>query len=705
MPEFVDLRPRFHTLDWYVSVESGGGFHTVMSSRSGLAAILAAAIALGLGACKPKAPAPEATAPAPPTAEAKPGEVSAAEEGPTRVTKNGVTVDFALVPADAPAQEGMRLREGDFAEVRFRIKDAATGQPIRGIAPAAWMDMGRVIEGKGGEQRDCKDKVSLYLKGIVGIRPLVDLNAYYLVVMNQAASISIIDPVVSMTGSTSLYAQVFLKRPGEDWVKGKNGRRLFVSMPRANEVAAIDTETFKLVASIPAGESPTRVAVQPDGRYLWVGNDARTSADSGVTVVDAEKLEREKSIATGRGHHEIAFSGDDRWAFVSNRDEGTLSVVDVRKLKKVKDLATGPLPIAVASSSLSGAAYVADGKDGTIAVVDPNTLEIATRIQAKPGLGPLRFSPDGRWGFAVNTAENAVHVVDASVNKLVNTIPVPGKPYQVVFTRAFAYVRLLDSERVQMVNLALVGEGKNPGTQSFVAGNVAPKQAGSLVIADTITPANLEAAVFVTNPADSFTYYYMEGMNAPMGSFQGYGHRTAAATVVDRSVKEIEPGTYASRVRLPVAGKYDVALLLDNPKLLHCFFVEVDESPELHKGERPLQVEYLDMPSRVEPGSSLSMRFKLVEPRTGKAHAGVKDASVLFFKAPEGSKERAAVRESAPGVYEAEIPLPAAGAYYLYVGAPSLGLKHADLPYRTVLATKAKGPSAGKEQDHAAKAR
>jgi YVTN family beta-propeller protein len=659
-------------------------------------AVLAAAGLLGLGGCS-KTPAPEAAKPAA-APETKPADAKAGdEEGPTRVTKNGVTVDFALVAADGPTKEGQRFREGDFVEVRFRIKDAATGQPIRGIAPAAWMDMGRVIEGKGGEQRDCKDKVSLYLKGIVGIRPLVDLNAYYLVVMNQAASISVIDPVVSMTGSTSLYAQVFLKKPGEDWVKGKNGRRLFVSMPRANEVAVIDNETFKLVSSVPAGEVPTRVAVQPDGRYLWVGNDARTSAESGVTLIDAEKLERETFIATGRGHHEIAFTGDDRWAYVTNRDEGTVSVVDVRKLKKVKDLSTGPLPISVATSSLSGASYVADGKAGTITVIDPATAEAATRIEAKPGLGPLRFSPDGRWGFAVNTAENAVYVVDASANKVVNTIPVPGKPFQVIFTRAFAYVRLLDSERVQMVNLALVGEGKNPGVQSFVAGNVAPKQAGSLVLADSITPANLEAAVFVNNPADSFTYYYMEGMNAPMGSFQGYGHRTRAATVVDRSVKEIEPGTYASRVRLPVGGKYDVAMLLDNPKLLHCFFVEVDENPELHKGERPLLVDFLDTAVRQEPGSKLAVRFKLVEPRTGKVHAGVKDATVLYFQAPEGSKEQVAARDVGEGVYQAEVPLPAPGAYYLYVGAPSLGLRHTDLPYRTVLAAKPKAASAGKE--------
>ena len=44
----------------------------------------------------------------------------------------------------------------------------------------------------------------------------------------------------------------------------------------------------------------------------------------------AVKLERLSFIPTGKGHHEIAFSGDDRHAFVSNRDDGTVSVIEVK---------------------------------------------------------------------------------------------------------------------------------------------------------------------------------------------------------------------------------------------------------------------------------------------------------------------------------------------------------------------------------------
>ena len=99
-----------------------------------------------------------------------------------------------------------------------------------------------------------------------------------------------------------------------------------------------------------------------------------------------------------------------------------------------------------------------------------------------------------------------------------HTIAVTGKPYQVVLSRAFAYVRTLDSERVTMINLESLGPGKQPIVQSFGAGSVAPKLAGELPLADSVATTSSEAAVFVVNPADSTTYFYMEGMNAPMST-------------------------------------------------------------------------------------------------------------------------------------------------------------------------------------------
>lgn len=609
--------------------------------------------------------------------------------GQRRVVRDGVAIDFTI---ERVGETGALL-EGDLAEVRFRMTDIASGRPVPGLKPAAWMDMAGVVGGKPGQERECKDKVALYLQGSVGIRPMIDLNSYYLVLMNRDASISVIDPVVSMTGNTSLLASVVLKRPGGDWVRSRDGRRLYVSMPRADEVAVIDSEAFRLLGNVATGPEPMRLALQTDGRYLWVANDAKDAAQSGVTVIDTESMKPVERIATGRGHHEIAFSGDGRLAFVSNRDEGTVSAIDIATLRKVKDLKTGPLPIAMAWSPLSQSIYVADGKAGTVAAIDTSGLEVVARIQVKPGLGPMRFSQDGRWGFVVNPAERSVFVVDAAENRLAHTIPVDGKPYQVALSRAFAYLRLLDSEQVKMVNLQSLGAGKNPIVQTFGAGTGAPMAAGELSLADTISQASTEAAVFVVNPADSTTYFYMEGMNAPMGSYSGYGHAVAAATVVDRSLKEVEPGVYAGKVKIPMPGRYDVAFLLDNPRVLHCFSADALSNPALKKGLGEVAVEFVDFPGRAAAGSIVPVRVRFTDPSSREPRNGLADVRVLYHVVPGGPKLEAEATARGDGVYEAAARVDRPGAWYFFVSVPSLKVKPSDVPYRGLVVEAQKGKS------------
>jgi YVTN family beta-propeller protein len=620
--------------------------------------------------------------PAPPRAE--PVSSPESTQGPQRLVRNGVVVEFSLLHPGDTSGPRRPLMEGDEAEVRLRMTDASSGLPLRGLSPSAWMDRGHLLPDKTEEQQECKERVGVYLKGLVGIRPLIDLNSYYLLVLNKDPSISVIDPVVGMTGKTSLYATVVLDRPGADWVRSLDQKKLYVSMPRAGAVAVVDTETFRVEARVQAGQEPTRVALQPDGHYLWIGNDASEPARSGVTVMDTRTLKPAASIATGRGHHEIVFSSDDRYAFVSNRDEGTVSVISIARLEKIKDLKAGALPISLAYSPLSQVLYVADGKEGRVTAFDGERLEEVARLSAKPGLGPMRFSQDGRWGLIVNPAEHVVYVVDAAENQLVHAIPVSGQPYQVSFTRAFAYVRLLDSERVEMINLSTLGRGKQPTVNGFAAGQGAPRLSGDLSIADSISPASTEAAVFVASPAENTTYFYMEGMNAPMGSFGNYGHNVRAVQVVDRSLREVEPGVYSARLRLPVAGQYDVAFLLDAPRVLHCFRVEAKVNPALKKDLGALEIEYLDAPAPLAVGQRPLLRFRLRDASTHEPSTGLEEVKVLTYAAPGRRRAEVTAREVGEGVYEVDPALSGAGAYYLYVSVPELKLKYGDLPYRTL---------------------
>ncbi len=615
-------------------------------------------------------------------------EKETADSSPNRFTRKGVVVEFTTRPVGARADTG--LTAGDLAEVRFKLTEEATGKPIRGIVPGAWMDIGESIQGQAGApQKSCKEKIALYLKGVIGMRPMIDLNSYYVLVLNREPSISVVDPLVSMVGVTSTLGVIPLKSPGTDWVKSADSKRVYVSMPKAGEVAVVDAEAFKVVATVEAGPEPTRVALTPDGRYLWVGNDARAAAESGVTVIDVETQKAVARLVTGAGHHEIAFSPESRFAYVTNRAEGTVSVIDVRERKKLKDVKTGSLPISLVYSAKAEAVYVADGKEGTVSVIDGKTLEVVATIRAKPGLGPMRFTPDGRFGLVVNPAEDAVYVLDAAENQLVHTIAVTGKPYQIVLSRAFAYVRALDSERVTMINLGSLGPGKQPIVQSFGAGSVAPKLAGDLPLADSIATTSSEAAVFVVNPADSTTYFYMEGMNAPMSNYKVYGSTARAVTVADRSLQEAEPGVYVSKVKIPAPGRYDVAFLLETPPILHCFSVEAADNPALKGKLGRLGIEYLIPERTVKAGATVPVRFRLADPATGMPRTGLAGVRVLFFRIPGKDRRVVPAREVGDGVYEAMLPMTKPGGYNIYVAVPSEKIGYQDLPYFTMAATRA----------------
>jgi len=600
-----------------------------------------------------------------------------------RLVREGLAIDFSARPAGSEGNP----REGDYADIVFRITDTSTGAPVRSLAPGAWMDLGQPINARENAPLDCRQKMSLYLSGRVGIRPMIDLNSYYVLALNQDSSISVVDPMVGMAGKTYLYAHIALPKPGADWAKSADDKRLFVTIPRGSQVAVVDAENFKVAGAVEVGGVPVRIVMQSDGRYLWVGNDNREPAQSGVVVINPATLAIAGRIPTGRGHHEIALSTDTRWAFVTNREGGTVSVIDVHSLKKVKDLKTGPEPISVAYSRLSQALYVADGKSGEIAVLDGQRHEVVARINAKPGMGPMRFTEDGRWGFVTNSLENVVYVIDISNNRLAHIVPVGKRPYQVAVTRAFAYVRSLDSDRVSMIPVSELGREKTPAVTDFAAGTESPGSAGSgIAVAPSMVVALNEAAILVANPADGNMYYYMEGMVAPMATFRNYGHRPVALEVVNRSLKETEPGVYKTTVRLPAAGKYDVGFMLQSPRMVHCFAAEVSTNPTLKRVGPALEIEHLMKNRRVPAGEPVKVAFKLIDAETQKPRTGLSDVRVVYHMAPGRPRKEAPVREIGDGIYEAELSLAEAGAYYVYVAVQSAKVNFGDLTFLSLIA-------------------
>jgi DNA-binding beta-propeller fold protein YncE len=599
--------------------------------------------------------------------------------GPQRIEREGVEVEFTIEPIEEPGKTS-EVMEAKEALVRFKINDKATKTPLSGVKPAVWLT---ARDESGTDEKQCKEKIQSFLQGNLRSRPDVDLNAYYVLALNNEANISVIDPLLGF-GASKLLTLVMLKSPGVDWVQKTRDEKLFVSMPDVNQIAVVDTNTWRVVANIDTGMKPTRVRLQPDEKYLWVGNDAAASDKaSGVTVIDTTTLKVVAELPTGNGHHELDFSRDNQFAFVTNQQDGTLSVIDVQKLAKLKDLKTGPAT-SIAFSTLGNAIYLVNETEGSIAVVDPRKQEIVSRLQAKPGIRNLRFAPGGRWGFVPNPKENVVYVFDASTNRLAHTLSVEKGPDQIAFTDTFAYVRAAGSSEVNLIRLAtLAGQAD---VTKFPSGQNAPEAASiDATLAEAIVPAPEGNSVLVANPADGVIYYYSEGMAAPMGSFQNYRRQPRAVAVVDRSLRESTSGVYTTTTKLPKSGVYDVAFLLDSPRVTHCFSAEAKPNPEIpHEKQVALRIEYLNKDPQLRVAENFKLRFKLVETATAKAKSDVKDVRVLTMLSSGTWQKRDFARSVGDGVYELDLNVPQGGVYFIFIGSNSQGVSFRQLPHLTL---------------------
>ena len=184
-------------------------------------------------------------------------------------------------------------------------------------------------------------------------------------------------------------------------------------------------------------------------------------------------------------------------------------------------------------------------------------------------------------------------------------------------------------------------------------------------------------------------YYYTEGMAAPMGSFQNYKRDPRALLVMDNSLRETVRGVYSTTVRLNAAGQYDVAFLLDSPRVVNCFELSVAENPNApKKPETAIKIEPLANEAVANAGTRFKVRFKVIDSKTGAAKTDLNDLTVLVFLSPGIWQQRDFASSLGEGVYETSFVPPSAGVYYVFFQSASLGLSFNSLTPLTIQAVK-----------------
>jgi YVTN family beta-propeller protein len=588
-----------------------------------------------------------------------------------RFEKDGVAVELKV-----QTQTGQKTEAGNDATVSVRVTDAATGAPISGARPLAWMTA-RPSEMVANET-ECTDKVRTLIGGKLGARAEVDLNGYTLFTLNGDKSITVINPMTGFS-QTKLESIIQLPAKGADWILTPDKNFIYVSLPEKHSVAVVDANKRKLLNLIALGEGAKPQRMIYNRSKVWVALDGA----GGVAVIDTNTQQLVEKITTGEGLHHFASSDDGAQVFVANSTDDTVSVIDARKLSKISDIKVGKTPVALAYSALAKSIYVAGLNDADIVQIDAENFNIINKLQSKRGIVSLRLENTGRYLVALNQLQNMLSVFDVATNHLLSQTETIAQPDQMAFTQRYIYVRGLGSERFTLIDWADIKKGQAAGV-NIQAGRQAPSiQADDIGMSAMMMPAPEGNTMMIANAPDKTIYFYQEGMMAPSGTFSNYKRTPLALMLVDRSLTEVAPGTYSTHIKLPAGGRYDVPVVLNQPRTLHCFNVQVADNPLAKKSvarKLATQIQAQFDTASMVVGETHRIRVLVTDTSSGLPVTNLSDLTALWFEPPGLWQQRTFLTHRENGIYEGEYSLPKQGSYELMFSSEQRGFRFQDLP-------------------------
>ncbi len=169
--------------------------------------------------------------------------------------------------------------------------------------------------------------------------------------------------------------------------------RLFVADRESRQVSVIDAARMERVATIPVGEAPFALALDPAGTRLYVGN----VRSNDLTVIDTAALKAVATVPANAMPYGVAVSPDGARVLVTNQGAGTVTVLDTKTLAITATIGVGRYPegIAVAREGGAARAYVANWFSDDVSVIDLASLKAVGRLPVAEGPRSVAVAGEG----------------------------------------------------------------------------------------------------------------------------------------------------------------------------------------------------------------------------------------------------------------------------------------------------------------------
>ena len=206
---------------------------------------------------------------------------------------------------------------------------------------------------------------------------------YVLVTNNEDNNVSIID-----AKTYKLINNIAVGKGPHGFRISKDSKLAYVANNGEDTVSVVDIENNKELRKIKVGKSPVTTAVTSDGKTLVV----TVNAENTLAIIDltTDKIEK---IAVGIGPAQVYIGADDKYAFVANqgteeKPSNTVSKIELATKKVIATIETGKGAHGVVTSPDNKFVYVTNMYENTVSVIDNNTNQVIAAV-------PVDKTPNG----------------------------------------------------------------------------------------------------------------------------------------------------------------------------------------------------------------------------------------------------------------------------------------------------------------------
>lgn len=204
------------------------------------------------------------------------------------------------------------------------------------------------------------------------------------------------------------------------------GPKAYVGNFKDSTVSVIDTDTERVVATVPVATGPDGIVVAPGGRSVFVSG----ASASAVSEIDAGTDRVVRSIEVGQGPQGLAMTTDGRWLLVAVNGDDRVAFVDTAA-HGVSTTVPVAKPHTLAIRPDGREVYVASQELGHFAlvVIDMATRAVVTKIPLDKPPRDLEFDADGKALYLTLAGVPAVQVLDPATHAWGAPVPTGVSPH------------------------------------------------------------------------------------------------------------------------------------------------------------------------------------------------------------------------------------------------------------------------------------